>query len=119
MSPPNRPTEDQRLIRLMVIAVIVIAFLVLTACSGVSGPGGLFTQNSPDAYAKIYCFNGRMAMDAGTPFIGGQALGEILSNGVLVYGDIPDEVILAVADIGCAGGIGDGTSPPIAAPLVP
>ncbi len=106
----SQPTEDQRLIRLMVIAVIVIALLVLTACS-VSGPGGLFTGAPPSAYAKIYCFNGRIAMDAGTPMIGGQALGEILTNGVLVYGDIPDEVVLTVAQVGCAGGVGEETTP--------
>ena len=78
-------------------------FLVLPIIlSGCGGTGFLTGDTQPDAWAKIYCFDGQGAVRAGgNPWAAGETMGEMKSRGLVVSGAIDPEVLKTLIDAGC------------------
>lgn len=77
------------------LAVVFLAVSVAPGCSS----GFLTGKQLPDRYAKIYHFKGRVAIDGGGAIASGSGMGELESCGVVVFGPIPDEVIINLATL--------------------
>ena len=79
--------------------LLLISLLALPGCS----TSGLLTGNTqPDRWAKLYCFEGKGSVEAGSaPWAEADAHGDLVSHGLVVMGDMPDEALVELVRQGC------------------
>lgn len=82
-------------------ALLAPLLLILAGCS--TKAGLICDEDTATGCVKHYCFQGQLAAGGASPMARGDGIGQIWSHGLVVYGEVPEQVQLKVLDMSCTG----------------